>query len=308
MAMSTEQSHETTGNHGSTPGLSPPIRPNTVVERVEERSTVITPASPRVRWGGVMSGFVVALGALMLLTALGLAVGFTALEDPRVITSQDASEIGLGAGVWAFLTLLVTFFLAGMVSTQVTDRPDRGGAILHGVLVWVLCSVFLFWLIWSGISLGLSGLFGAVGGLTRGATAAATAAVSGGDLTQSLGLDDPSRFVERLNDPQTVALFATATGVPQEEAASTLNALRTRLDAVRDDPERVAAEVRAFATQYADRAKQQALKTAATVQEGATKGSWMTFGVLAITLIVSILGALSGVPDWRSQMLRPRIA
>jgi hypothetical protein len=103
-----------------------------------------------------------------------------------------------------------------------------------------------------------------------------------------------------------VTLFATATGVPRTEAEATLNALRTRINAVRDDPKRVAAEVRSFAAQYVDRAKQHALRTAATVQEGATKGSWMTFGVLAATLLVSILGALSGVPDWREWLLRAR--
>jgi hypothetical protein len=305
MATSTERPYDNVTIRSPQPIPSPPSRPTPVVERVQERSTVLAPTGPRVRWGGVMSGFVVALGALMLLTALGLAIGLTALDDLRVVTRQDASGLGLGAGVWAFLTLLVTFFLAGMVSTRVTDRPDRGGAILHGALVWVLCSVFLFWMIFSGISLGLSGLFGAVGGLARGA---ATAAVSGGDLTQSLGLDNPSRFVERLDDPQTVTLFATATGVPRAEAEATLNTVRTRINAVRDDPERVAAEVRSFAAQYADRAKQQALNTAATVQAGATKGSWVTFGVLVATLIVAILGALSGVPDLRDRLLRARMA
>ncbi len=308
MATPTERPYENVTIRSSQPISVPPSRSIPVIERVEERSTVLAPTGPRVRWGGVMSGFVVALGALMLLTALGLAIGFTALDDPRVVTRQDASDLGIGAGVWAFLTLLVTFFLAGMVSTQVTDRPDRGGALLHGALVWVLCSVFLFWMIFSGISLGLSGLFGAVGGLARGATTAATAAVSGGDLSQSLGLDNPSRFVERLDDPQTVTLFATATGVPRAEAQATLDALRARVNAVRDDPERVAAEVRSFAAQYADRAKQQALNTAATVQDGATKGSWVTFGVLVATLIFSILGALSGVPDLRERMLRARMA
>jgi hypothetical protein len=40
------------------------------------------------------------------------------------------------------------------------------------------------------------------------------------------------------------------------------------------------------------------------VQEGATVGTWVTFGVLAATLIVAILGALAGIPSlgsWRSR-------
>jgi CHASE3 domain sensor protein len=73
---------------------------------------------------------------------------------------------------------------------------------------------------------------------------------------------------------------------------------------VRDNPDRVATEVRNFLGQYADRAKQQAQQVAATVQESATVGTWVTFGVLAATLIVAILGALAGIPSlgsWRSR-------
>jgi hypothetical protein len=39
------------------------------------------------------------------------------------------------------------------------------------------------------------------------------------------------------------------------------------------------------------------LRAAAVVQQGATVGSWVTCGVLAWTLVASILGALAGVPS-----------
>ena len=145
-------------------------------ERIEatvvEGRDILTPVGPRVRWGGVMSGLFVAIGTLMLLTALGLAIGITALGDPRAATGETASGLGIGAGIWAFITLLVSVFLGGMVSTQVTDSPDRAGAVIHAVLVWVLFLVVIIYLIVSGMSLGLTGLFGAAGALTRGATAA----------------------------------------------------------------------------------------------------------------------------------------
>jgi hypothetical protein len=47
--------------------------------------------------------------------------------------------------------MLVALFLGGMVSTKVTDRPDRPGAIIHGVFVWGLFSLFTVWMIASGI-------------------------------------------------------------------------------------------------------------------------------------------------------------
>ena len=83
-----------------------------------------------------------------------------------------------------------------------------------------------------------------------------------------------------------------------------LGQFRGRIEAVRDNPERVAAEVRDFLTQYKERAAQQALRTAAAVQKGASVGAWVTFGVLTLTLIAAIVGALAGVPSlqtWRTR-------
>jgi hypothetical protein len=205
--------------------------------------------------------------------------------------------LGIGASIWGAITLLLACFLGGMVSTRVTDRPDRGGAFIHGTLVWTLVAVFLLWLVGQGISFGLSNLLGALGGLTQTATTAVTSVVSGdGDLAQRLGLDNPSQIMNRLNDPEVVSVFASATGMPENEAQTALNQLRSQVEAVRDNPDQVASEVRNFLTQYADRAKQQARQVGATVQEGATVGAWITFGVLAVTLIVAVLGARAGIP------------
>jgi hypothetical protein len=165
--------------------------------------------------------------------------------------------------------------------------------------------VFLLWLIGQGISLGLSGLFGALGGLTRTAATVATGAVAGGgDLAQRLGFTDPSRVMDRLEDPQTVSVFAAATGMSTEEARTALAQFRDRVAAVRDNPDQVAAEARTFLAQYADRAQQQALKAAAAVQEGATVSAWVTFGMLALTLVVAMLGAMAGIPSLRTWRMR----
>lgn len=266
-------------------------------ETLDARTNIFPPQGPRVRWGGVMSGFFVALGVLMIMGALGLAIGVTVLGDPRTATGDTASGLGIGAGIWAFITLLVALFLGSMVSTKVTDRPDRPGAVMHGALVWVLFFLFTIWMIGSGISLGLSGLFGALSELTRSATTAVAA--GGGDLVQTLGLNDPNQVIAKLDDPTTGATLATATGMSNEEARATLSDLRARVEAVRDDPARVTAEVRNFMAQYSERAKQQALAAAAKAQEGATLGSWITFGVMVVTLGVSIAGAMGGVPSFR---------
>jgi hypothetical protein len=263
------------------------------------------PIGVRVRWGGVTSGWIIALGTLVLLTTLGLAIGITAMGDPQTGDSPTASGLGMGAGLWGAVTLLIASFLGGLVATRVTDRPDRGGAVLHGALVWTLTSLVLVWLLGQGMSLGLSGLFGALSGLTRtAATAVTTTATKGGDLAHSLGLTDATQVMNRLDNPETATLFASATGMAPEEARATLTQLRGRIEAVRDNPERVAAEVRDFLAQYKERAAQQALRTAAAVQKGASVGAWITFGVLTLMLIAAIVGALAGVPSlhtWRAR-------
>jgi hypothetical protein len=266
-------------------------------ETRDERTNILPPQGPRVRWSGVMSGFFIALGVLMVMGALGLAIGVTALGDPRQATGETASDIGIGAGIWAFITLLVALFLGGMASTKVTDRPDRLGAVMHGALVGVLFFLFILWMIANGVSLGLSGLFGAVSGLARGATTAVAA--GGGDLVQTLGLNDPNQVLARLDDPATASTLATATGMPIEEARASLADLRSRVEAVRDDPARVAAEVRDYLAQYSERVKQQGLAAAASAQHGATIGAWVTFGVMVVTLGVAIAGAMGGVPSFR---------
>lgn len=279
-------------------------------ETVLTTTDVLPPIGPRVRWGGVMSGLFVAIGTLLLLTALGLAVGITAMGDPRAATSETASGLGIGAGIWTFITLLIAYFLGGMVSSQVTDRPDRTGAVIHGALVWVLFMLFLLWLMISGISLGLTGLFGTVRTLAQGASAVGMGAIeTGGDLTRGLGLDDPNQVLARLDDPNTAAVMASATGMSNEEARAALSDLRLRVEAVKDDPARVAAEVRNFIGQYTERARQRALQAAASAQEGAAIGSWITFGVMVVTLVVAIIGAIAGVPSlqqWRQTFVRLR--
>jgi hypothetical protein len=124
-----------------------------------------------------------------------------------------------------------------------------------------------------------------------------------------LGLDDPNQVSAKLNDPRTAETLAAATGMSNEDARAALQDLRSRVETVQNDPARVAAEVRSFVGQYAERVKQQAMMAAVKAQRGAAIGSWVTFGVLVVTLVVAIGGAMSGVPSlqrWRQAFVRLR--
>jgi hypothetical protein len=233
-------------------------------EQIEERTLVDASLGPVVRWGSVLSGFFVGAGLVLLLSVLGVAVGVTTLPDPRMVSGDSTVRLGIGAAIWAALSLLVGFFVGGLVAARATNRPDRAGAVIQGMLVWVLGIVTVLALVTSGISVGVTGLFQGLGLLTRGAV---------------------------------VSSLATATGTSTDEAARALEELRARIAPIRDDPARVAAEVRSFFEKYPEGRRAQASEDAAAVQRGARIGSWITLGALLVTLLVAVAGALSGTPD-----------
>ena len=132
----------------------------------------------------------------------------------------------------------------------------------------------------------------------------ATGAVAGGgDLAQRLGFTDPSRIMDRLEDPQTVSVFAAATGMATEEARTALAQFRDRVAAVRENPDQVAAEARTFLAQYADRAQQQALKAAAAVLEGAGERMGDIWDAGADPRGVHA-GGMAGIPSLRTWRMR----
>ena len=237
------------------------------LERVEERTVVTVPAGPVVRWSGVFTGLFVSAGVLLLLSVLGVAVGVAALPEGPMAAADVASRLGTGAAIWAGLSLLAGFFVAGLCSARATNHPDRAGALIQGMLVWVLGIVVIVAVLMSGVGAVVTSLVPGFGLLSRGAI------VSG---------------------------VATTTGASNDEAARALDDLRARIAPIRDDPARIGAEVQAFFDQLAERPKPQ---DAAAAQRPARQISWLVLGVLLLTLLVSIGGAVAGTPDpesWRS--------
>lgn len=95
----------------------------------------------RISWGGIWAGVLVVLGVLLVLSTLGLAIGFSA--DARNV---DPQRIGMGAIIWSRVALLIALFLGGAAATRMSMVWDRPTALAQGVLVWVaslIASLFL---------------------------------------------------------------------------------------------------------------------------------------------------------------------
>ena len=114
----------------------------------------------RVSWGGIFGGVLVAVGLLLLLAALGVAIGISAV-DP---TQTELAKVGTGAGIWAGISLLVALFIGGLVSTRIGATHDARTGFFAGFLVWVVSLLLVAYLAASGVSSLAGGAFSLMGG------------------------------------------------------------------------------------------------------------------------------------------------
>jgi hypothetical protein len=118
---------------------------------IERRATVLD--GMKISWGGVFCGVLAGVGTLMLLSSLGVAVGISALNT----RAPHHSAIGVGAAVWAGLTLLAALFVGGWASTRLSLLWERTTAVFEGAMVWVLSTILIVYLAAHGIALVANG-------------------------------------------------------------------------------------------------------------------------------------------------------
>jgi len=260
------------------------------------KEAVVFPLGPRVRWGSIVAGVVAAFAVILLCTVLGIAIGLSTLNIPLSLNTAILQEFATTAGIWTGVITLIAYFVAGMVSTKVTDRPD-GGAVLHGTLAWILLSVTYSWLVTNSVLLGLERLPEKMQfSLTRSVLPLNPASLTEADVAVRLGLTDPSVLRSRLSDDRLVSTLTAVTSMSQEEAQTTLDDLRTRVAAVQNDPDALNAEMRSFLSQMRARAQQQAPTILEHTQRQMQKGSWIAFALMGVTLFVTIIGSYIGLP------------
>lgn len=246
--------------------------------RVVERRRFAYPAvlraeGMRVSWGGVFGGVLVALGFLLLMTALGVAVGISAAQPG----ATDAAKLGTGAAVWTGGSLLLALFIGGMVSTRIGAIIDGTTGFFEGVLVWVVSVLLLLYFAASGIGMLAGGAFKLVGGAAQ---AVGSVVQSGPGVDVSGSVD---QVIQRLKDPKTAEQIAAATGMPVSEVQATLAETAQRVENSRNNPAQAAAEARRGMAQLMEKAKPQA-----------SKAAWITFGALLLSLAAAALGAMAG--------------
>jgi hypothetical protein len=262
--------------------------PDVAFER--ERLVLAAAAMPvaverfRVSWGGVWSGFLVSLAVSILLGALGLAVGVT-VADIGPDAGPQTRGLGLGAGIWVFVTLLFSLFAGGMVASHAGAVIERSTAATQGVLVWVLAILATAVLAASGIGLGANALVHMTGGV---------APEGGSAMLSDLTTGNVDGLRVQVNDPKTASALAGLTGMPLPEVQRILSDASARLQADRTNPARALAEARTALMPITDRLQRQAAEAMAQAKPYATATGWATFVTLVLSLGAAVMGALAG--------------
>jgi len=144
----------------------------------------------RLSWGAVFAGLAIATALQIVLTLFGLGFGLGAYNP------GDEKALGIGAGLWAIVSLLIALFFGGTTTGWLAGRLTRTDGFLHGVLLWALSTLLTIYLLSRGLGAVVGGALGAVGTVVRpavGAVASGAASAIGSGASAAAGaLANPS--------------------------------------------------------------------------------------------------------------------
>ncbi|AGC42640.1 hypothetical protein MYSTI_01292 [Myxococcus stipitatus DSM 14675] len=284
----------------------------TIVENEKPGVIGATAGTPfKLSWGAILGGTIVALGVLLLLYSLGLALGLSSVDPGNPDSARSA---GIGTGIWSIIAPLIALFVGGFVAARTAGVLDKGGGAMHGAVMWGLTTLLGVLLVGMLISTVVGTALRATTGLV-GATGAAVAgaASQGGEAAQAFGIDandalgpvnqrlreegKPAITANQLEAAtRDIATTAVRTGNLNREMLVTSIADNTRLS--RQDAEDVADRVQV----QIDSAKTRVGQMGEQVQQGALvaanksgRAFWGIFGGLLLGLVASVLGSTLGV-------------
>lgn len=146
--------------------------------------------SSRVQWGAILAGAVAGFGVVILMTALGAALGITAgavgIANTENPTSDDAGKtamaFGIGSAVWMLLTAVATGLVGGYVLNNTSRRDRAYSPVIFGGLTWTVGVATMLLIAAPSLGGALSGLGAGAGGAAAGIGGAA----SNPDVTRRL--------------------------------------------------------------------------------------------------------------------------
>jgi len=136
----------------------------------------------RLSWGSIIAGCVVALSIHLLLTMLGIGLGFR-LVNPYT-DENPALGFTTAAGVAWTISALISLWVGGWVAGRTSGKGYGNVGGLHGIVVWSVATVLSFTIFSGTIGLLAGGAAVAVG--KAGALTVKTAGLAAGATLPSV--------------------------------------------------------------------------------------------------------------------------
>ncbi len=278
------------------------------VESVREVPVGAPPS--KMSWGAIFGGAVAALGLWILLYALGMAIGFSAVnpDNPRSLQGS-----GIFTGLWSVISPLIALFVGGIVAGRGAGVTTRLGGATHGLVMWGLTTLAGAWLLTS-----------LVGALASGAASVGKAAAQAGGGVQKvageLGLDaddalgpvnqrlaaqgKPTVTGDQLKAAVGDVVKQAANSGGQVDSAQLEQAVARNTSLTGQDAREVSTRIQAQLSQ----AKGQLSQTALSAVDVTGKAFWGVFGALLLGLVSAVLGATIGVSPRQHRLASASVA
>jgi membrane protease YdiL (CAAX protease family) len=134
----------------------------------------------RVSWSALLAGAVVALTVYIALGTLGVAIGLSTAG----VNNVDGDALAIGAAIWAALSLLISLFLGGFVTSRSTVGERKDESMIYGLLLWGTIFVAVVVLTAQGMNLGVGGMLNQVTGQGNSGPILTDAQIAEAKLTQ----------------------------------------------------------------------------------------------------------------------------
>jgi hypothetical protein len=107
----------------------------------------VLPVRNRVQWGPVLAGTAATLTSMLVLSALGLAIGVSAFEP-----GTDLSDWGTSAGIYGIAAALVSFFFGGWIAAKTAAVGGEFAGLVNGFVAGAASLIVLVWLSTTGLA------------------------------------------------------------------------------------------------------------------------------------------------------------
>lgn len=121
-----------------------------------KQRVAVVPGFPtdRVRWGPIIAGTFAALTMMLVLTALGAAIGLSAFDR-----GDNARTFGVVGGIFGIITLILCFGFGGWLAGRATAVRGSQNGLLNGFMVAAVGIPMIFFAVASaGLSAGRAAL------------------------------------------------------------------------------------------------------------------------------------------------------